>query len=235
MAQNKKANRAGKQSNGMNKVTLIIGVAATVILVLFGLYNLFSMLVSDNSGGETLSLEHQPMLGDEQAPVTIVEYADFKCPACANFHQQILPRLKEDFIESGQAKLYFVNFPVVSEDSYTAALAGEAVYQQDEEAFWKFYDQIFANQPDERERWATPEFFVSFAEEHLPQIDREQLKQELSKGTLMEEVIADQQAGRQDGIHSTPSLVINGEQVENPFDYDAIRVMIETVIDNTSK
>lgn len=227
MAQNKKENRGKKQSNGMSKTTMIFGVVVTVILVLLGLYNLFSMLVSDNGEGETLSLDNQPMLGEEQAPVTIVEYADFKCPACANFHQQILPRLKEDFIESGQAKLYYVNFPVVSEDSYTAALAGEAIYQQDEEAFWTFYDQIFANQPDEGERWATPEFFLSFAEEHLPQIDREQLQQELSKGTLMEEVIADQQAGRQDGIRSTPSLVINGEQVENPFDYETIRAMIE--------
>src|SRR5262249_35111030 len=51
------------------------------------------------------------VVGKEDAPVTIVEYADLTCPACAAFHKTVLPQIKEKYLDTGKAKLVFREFP----------------------------------------------------------------------------------------------------------------------------
>ncbi|HEX5999127.1 MAG TPA: DsbA family protein [Hyphomicrobiaceae bacterium] len=51
------------------------------------------------------------VVGKEDAPVTIVEYADLTCPACANFHTNTLPTIKEKYIDTGKVRLFFREFP----------------------------------------------------------------------------------------------------------------------------
>jgi protein-disulfide isomerase len=52
------------------------------------------------------------VMGDANAPVTIVEYASMTCPHCAHFHQKVLPQVKAKYIDTGKAKLIFREFPL---------------------------------------------------------------------------------------------------------------------------
>lgn len=56
--------------------------------------------------------EEERILGDPEAPVTIVEYASLTCPHCARFHLDILPQVKEEWIDEGRARLVFRHFPL---------------------------------------------------------------------------------------------------------------------------
>ena len=89
-------------------------------------------------------LRAAPLFGDPKAPITIVEYADFECPVCRNFHDAIRGMLPN----YPQVKLIFKEFPIESIHPWarTAALAGRCAYQQDPKAFWKLYDLIYDNQ-----------------------------------------------------------------------------------------
>ena len=77
-------------------------------------------------------LENQPLLGDPDAPATIVAFEDFKCPVCKAFEDDAYPRIVNELVETGQAKLYFMNYQFLGPDSTTAGIAGECALAQDE-------------------------------------------------------------------------------------------------------
>ncbi|HEY1470141.1 MAG TPA: thioredoxin domain-containing protein [Candidatus Acidoferrum sp.] len=87
---------------------------------------------------------NSPVLGNPNAPITLVEYSDFECPVCRNLHDSLrglLPKYP-------QVKVIFKDYPLdtIHPWARTAALAGRCAYQQDPHAFWKMYDSIYDNQ-----------------------------------------------------------------------------------------
>src|SRR6516225_10281169 len=96
---------------------------------------------------DRLSLADLPSLGPANAPVTIVEFGDLECPDC----RMEAPILRHNVAETfaSQVRLYFKDFPLESIHPWAraAAIAGRCVYHQSADAFWKFYDWIYENQP----------------------------------------------------------------------------------------
>lgn len=102
---------------------------AVSFVALVGPQLLGSMLQSRQS----FDLSEEPMLGSQDANVTVVAFEDFKCPYCAQFTAGPYQQLKTEYIQTGKVKFYFVNNPLpLGQDSYTAAAAGECVLEQDE-------------------------------------------------------------------------------------------------------
>jgi protein-disulfide isomerase len=95
---------------------------------------------------DKLTLADQPSFGPADAPVTIVEFGDFECPDC----KMEAPVLRHDMTEAfgGKVRVVFKNYPLDSIHPWAraAAIAGRCVYQQNQAAFWKFYDWIYDNQ-----------------------------------------------------------------------------------------
>jgi protein-disulfide isomerase len=174
-----------------------------------------------------IAYETMPRLGDANAPVKIVELGDYKCPSCKYFSQQIEPQLKQEYIDKGIASFYFSNFAFIGPDSITAALAGQAVFHQNNDAYWKFYDALYKNQGDEKVQWATPQFLVDLAKkENLP-IDYDKLMQDITTKKYMNEVEDQIAFARKTQVNSTPTLFINGKKLDNSMDYNAIKAAVE--------
>ncbi|RAP77214.1 DsbA family protein [Paenibacillus montanisoli] len=166
-----------------------------------------------------------PMLGSADAPVKIVEFGDFKCPACRYFSEQIKPQLVQDYIDKGTVALYFMNNTIIGPDSFAAAMAGQSIYHQNKNEFWKFYDAIYKNQGDERLIWATPEYLVELAKNAQLQVDYEKLKQDIENEAYADVVIA-QNAKAEKLITATPTLFINGVKFVEFADYDKLKSQI---------
>ncbi|WP_134703335.1 thioredoxin domain-containing protein [Ammoniphilus sp. YIM 78166] len=195
------------------------------------LYSAFSGPKTKSALDEAVfQYDQQPLLGSKDAPVRIVEFADFKCPSCRLFDQDILPLVKKDFIDTGIAQFYFINYPIVSPngDSTTAAIAGEAVYNQNPEAFWSFYDAVFANQQDEKTTWATPDTLVQIARKANLPINFDQLKKDIEDSQFAEQVKGDIAIGNRAGVRGTPTLFINGKElpIQDTFNYEAFKAAI---------
>jgi len=169
----------------------------------------------------------QPSLGSDDAPIKIVEFADFKCPACKHFGENIMPQLQKDFIDTGKVQLFFTNYLVISPDgdSKTAAMAGEAVYQQKPEDFWKFYEAVFAAQEDEKTNWATSDRLVQIAKDANIAVDLDKLKKDIDDKTFAPQVDADEVIAGKLGVRSTPTLFMNGKEIsgEATFDYNLLK------------
>src|SRR5699024_3184758 len=142
-----------------------------------------------------------------------------------------------DFIDTGQAQFYFLNFPVVSPngDSGIAALAAEAVYHQNPNDFWKFYEALFATQQDEPDTWNS-EILVQIAKEANVELDYEQFKTEIEQATFADVVREDLAIGDKAGVDGTPTIFINGKElpIQQVFNYEAFKQAIVEELEKAS-
>lgn len=164
------------------------------------------------------------VLGDPDAPVTMVEYASFTCPHCAAFEQEVLPQLKADFIDAGKVRLVYreVYFdkPALW-GSMVARCAGE-------DRFFGVADLLFRNQAT----WSRAADAPTMVAE-LTSIGKQAGMTEaevdacLRDETLAKDLVAWFQGNATaDGITATPTFVIDGEKVMNA-PYSELKAKIE--------
>lgn len=205
-------------------------VVVTVAVMLFGCL-IFSLMIPSKLADKVESIpivyDGQPRLGKSGAPVKVMEFADFKCPACKIFHHKVLPKLRKEFIDTGKVQMYFTNFQWMGEDSIFAGEVGESVFHQDNALFWKYYDVVYANQKDEHRSWATPEYLFGLIEEKIPEIDVKRVLLDLDTSRYEKNVLADNMLAREIRIDEVPALFINGKKVRNPLDYNEIKRLIK--------
>ncbi|OXM87241.1 DsbA family protein [Paenibacillus rigui] len=209
-----------KEQAGMRRLMWI--TAAVIVLVIAAV-----VVFQPKSEPAAIPYETMPSLGDANAPVKIVELGDYKCPSCQFFSQQIEPKLKADFIDKGIASLHFMNFTIIGPDSTTAALAAQSIFHQNNEAYWKFYNAIYKNQPDEKLTWATPQYLVDLARKEALPIDFDKLQQDITSKTYQKEVDQHNAFANKNRVNSTPTLFINGKKFEDANDYAKLKAAIE--------
>ena len=177
------------------------------------------------SGPVNYQLDNQPMLGDPDAPVTIIAFEDFKCPVCKNFEETVYPRIVAELIETSKAKMYFINFQFIGPDSVTAGIAGECAYRQDETAFWNYKAIVYRAQGPENQQWATPSRLVELAG-FEGNLDTEALQACIEERRYEEEVLQDREIAQQAGATGTPTIIVNGERLES-WDFEMVRAAVE--------
>ena len=166
------------------------------------------------------------VLGDSEAPVTLVEYASFTCGHCARFHAQTLPALKEAYIDTGVARLVFRDFPLDGLALRASMLAHCASPQQ----YFTLVEVLFATQ----EQWVSSPNPL----QALGNIGRQAGISEADFEACMEnDALADQilrrarEAEERYGVDSTPSFVINGETMIGNQPFDRFEAAIERFVD----
>ncbi len=149
-----------------------------------------------------------PVLGDPNAPITLVEYSDFQCPVCRGLHDAlrgILPNYP-------QVKVVFKDFPLESLHPWarTAALAGRCAYMQNPKSFWKLYDLIYDNQDLISPATSYDKFMDYAAQAGLNQAA---FKSCLSSPEAAQAIDASIANGNQLEVHSTPTVFVNGRRI----------------------
>src|SRR5258708_1364396 len=94
-----------------------------------------------------VSVGHLPVLGNKDAKVTVVEFADFRCPFCERWFTDVEGNLKKDYVDTGKVKFAFRHFAFLGPASTVAANAAECANEQNK--FWDFNDYLYKNQPPE--------------------------------------------------------------------------------------
>ncbi|PID21116.1 dihydroneopterin aldolase [Sporosarcina sp. P3] len=205
-----------------------------VILTLLAVAILAAVVVFSNKEESAptdikhIDITGQPTLGDEEAPVTIVEFGDFKCPGCKAWGEMIYPKLVTDYIEAGTVQFAFVNVLFHGEESTLGSIAAESVLERHPSMYWDFHHALFEAQPTENHDalWITPDKVLEVASS-FPEIDQALLKEDMEQQATMESVKHDEELVREVGVSMTPTIVINGKVMEDPFDYEAIKAAIE--------
>ncbi|MBM7552046.1 DsbA family protein [Thalassobacillus pellis] len=229
-----------QNNKGSMKFIVILTVAVIAIIAAFVIVdNMTKEETAENdtsTPAEPPSIEGQPTLGEKNAPVQIVEFGDYKCPSCKAWSEQVYPQLKADYVDSGKASLSYINVLFHGEASELAAKASEAVYKQAPDHFFEFSKAVYEAQPESHEEeWVTTEKLLKIAGETVPDIDLEQMREDMESEAIAQEVQKDSQMVEEYGIRLTPSVMINGQLVENPFDYEKITSIIEEELEGNNE
>ncbi len=166
-------------------------------------------------------------LGDVDAPVVMIEWSDFQCPFCASFALDTMPELIDEYVEAGILRFEWRDFPVLGEDSMTAAMAGRAAAVQD--AFFEMHDEIFAREWERNAGELSIESLTAVAGELG--LDTGRFEQDMQDPDLEQAVRNDLQLGQQLGFTGTPAFVINGRAMIGGQPTDTFRQAIDQAID----
>lgn len=194
-------------------------VIAIITVVLFGGAIIVSDPVAQNADGKEVNVIASHIKGNPEAAVSLVEYSDLQCPACATF-QPIITELLAQY--GDKIKFEYKHFPLPMHPfALRAAVAAEAAGQQGK--FYEFHDVVFQNQ-DEWSRASSPNsFFIKYASDLG--LDVEQFKSQMEAKDLRNKVLRDQKDGQALGITGTPTFFLNGEKME----FDTYQAFIEQV------
>jgi protein-disulfide isomerase len=103
-----------------------------------------SITAQPRTATAAIDVGNAPFLGSKEAPLTIVEFTDYECPYCRQFHQQTFQDLKKHYIDSGRVRFYSMDLPLdIHRNALLAAHAGRCAHEQGQ--FWRMHDQMQAN------------------------------------------------------------------------------------------
>ena len=160
-----------------------------------------------------ISSGNNPVIGNPEAAITIIEFSDFQCPFCAKFHMQTLPTIMDEYINKGTVKLVFRDFPIQSihPNAVPASIAAECANEQ--EKFEQMYHMLFEKQKE----WSNLETsyaitaFNQYASEL--QLNEEKFDSCIKNVKYIEEVQKDLNEGRTYGVTGTPGFFIGNEEI----------------------
>jgi len=93
---------------------------------------------------ETIVAQTRHFRGDPNAPLTIIEFADFQCPYCGRFFAQTEPQIDKQYIQSGKVRFGYFDFAFLGPESNWAAEGAECAADQDK--FWEYHDMLYSSQ-----------------------------------------------------------------------------------------
>ena len=189
----------------------ILLIVATAVLAIAAA----AFLLIDRGGpaAEPVSLgdlSSRPTLGAADAPVQVALFEDFRCPHCATFTEEVMPRVESEFVEPGVASVTFLHFPVLGPASERAAVAATCVARQAEDAFWEVETALMRSQDRIAEDAGLRDVIRSYA----PGLDEAAFEACFQGDEALEVVRADAALAGELGLRGTPSVLVDGVQVD---------------------
>ena len=167
------------------------------------------------------------VVGDKNAPVTIIEYASLSCSHCADFHNNTLEDLIKEYVDTGKARIVFRDFPF----NYPALIGSMVLRCIPEDVRYDYMNALFQLQP----KWVVRENAKSTQELYKIMQSGGMTKEEFEtctnnvelENTILQALIA---AQNEFNIQSTPSFLINGNLVEGNKSIKEFRQIIDEIL-----
>jgi len=236
------------------KVVQILGVLLVVSSFLIGvLYTKVSYL-EKNQGSPTGSVEqitsgeeqqpqikvnvkdvdikNEPYIGDQNAPIVMAYWLDFQCPFCQRFETETLPTLIEKYVNTGKLKIVFKDFQFLGEDSTTAGLAENAVWEIAPESYQAWHKAMYEKQDEENGGWGKKEDITALART-IPGIDADRVSalMEEKKEAYQKELDDDNQEGSKFGVTGTPGFVVGDQSISGAQPTSVFTQVIDALLE----
>lgn len=162
---------------------------------------------------QTINLEHSPIKGQKDAPVTLIEYSDYECPFCARNYRDVLPLIQEEYIDTGKVRFVMRENPLpnLHRNAMTAAMAAQCAGDQDN--YWGMHDLLFENT-----KQLSPDAIKSFAADLG--LDTAEFNECLDSKKHEKTVQKDLASATKLGLRGTPAFVIGLTDANDPDKVD---------------
>jgi protein-disulfide isomerase len=204
---------------------LLLRLSGSIVAVI-GLWTLVWLPLALSEGAAAEPQER--ILGDPDAPVTIIEYASLTCPHCAQFHNEVLPALKERYIDPGKVRLIYRDFPLDQVALAAAALAHCA----GPDRYFSMLDAMFETQSN----WARENDPIAALKRlgKLGGLTEERMQACLNDQQLTDGILQTRLEGQnQYDIGSTPTFVIDGKTYSGSRNVEEFGELLDPLLDQS--
>jgi protein-disulfide isomerase len=173
------------------------------------------------------------LIGKADAPVKILEYADFECPSCAGFATVTEPDVRTRIVNAGLASLTYYDFPLTQHRN-TLAASNAAACADEQGKFWPMHDRLFAAQ----DQWngeatdAPKPFMKRYASEIGLDVSKWEACFDARK--YQKRINANLADGLRRGVNSTPSFIIGNKLYAGMRSYDEMKRLVDSIAKNTT-
>ena len=161
-------------------------------------------------------------IGPVDAPVVIIEFADFRCHYCGVFATETFPALVSEFVDSGDVRVEWHDAPVLGPGSVTSATAAAAAAAQGQ--FWAYNEALYAALPEHEQDWTRDELIAIAA--GIPAIDAEAFAAALDDPATQQGVEQRGGQARSIGVTGTPTFIVGNQVLQGAQPIDAFRTAI---------
>ena len=148
-----------------------------------------------------------PILGDKNAPITLVEFGDYQCFFCNKFFHETEEKIMNEYVRTGKVKIIFKDYTIIGPDSITAAHGSHCADEQG--SFWDYHNILYENWNGENNGWASPENIVGFARDL--DLDIDQFTECMQEKRHQSKIIASGQDASTLGLTGTPAFLVIGK------------------------
>jgi protein-disulfide isomerase len=169
------------------------------------------------------------LLGNPNAPVTIVEFADFECPACGQFATITEPDVRARLINTGQANLRFYDYPLpMHKNTWPASNA--AACAADQGKFWEYHDLLFAGQDKwNGEATSRPKgVFKGYAQQLGLDVDKWETC--FDSQTHQPRIMANVREAERRQVGQTPTFIIGDKMIPGAVGYDKLKAYVDSAL-----
>ena len=167
-------------------------------------------------------------IGAADAPVVIVEFTDYQCPFCSRHFLETFPQIKANYVDTGQVRYVYLDFPLTSIHPQAQAAAEAARCAGDQDAYLPMHDMLFARQSEWGGRADAATVFAGFAQELGLDVN---VFDECLDGRVHEAaVLADLEKGVALGVDGTPAFFLNGNFLSGAQPYEVFQQAIENLL-----
>jgi protein-disulfide isomerase len=168
--------------------------------------------------------ENAVVLGNPEAELAIVEFADYQCPFCGRFFKEVYPTLKTKYIDTGKVKFIYLDFAFLGPESRDAARAAKCASEQNK--FWEYHDELYNNQNGENQGAFSPANLRKFA--GAVSLNQEAFDSCMAD-TRYDKAIEDETTlGRKYGVAGTPSFLIGRQLIRGAVPLSQLEAVIES-------
>lgn len=205
-----------KQQSSKNSLTTILIIAAfAVVVVGMVILTQYKPVGEIATVDRVINAEKDGLsIGSPDAPVQVIEFADFQCPACASYWASLEPVILKDYVETGKVRFTYSPFSFLGQGQAwdESVKAAEAAYcANDQQKFWEYRDMVFVNHNGENLGAYSKERLVAFAKEI--DLDMDAFNACFNSGKYNQQVQDDNQFASEQGATYTPSFLIDGQIV----------------------
>jgi len=229
------AEKADAEAQRRQRIWAIVGGSLLLAAIIVVALIVISSSGSDTDEGSTGNValfdgiaQDGAALGDADAPVTLVEFADPQCPFCRDYTADVMPGLIEKYVQPGDLRMELNLLTFIGPQSETLARSGYAAGEQN--LMWQFMDVAYARQGAENSGFADQEFIDGVAE--AAGVDVDEMSDAVNSASVSKQLESAKAAAADAGIDSTPSFLVGptGGQLEN-VEQDDLDAAIQKQID----
>lgn len=167
-------------------------------------------------------------MGKKDAPVVMIEYADYRCPFCGVFARDTMPKIKKKYIDTGKVRFEWRDMTIYGDQSEQAALAARAAGEQGK--YWQFHDALYDAAPKRGHPDLPRKKLLGFAKKAgVP--DMGQFKKDMKSTKLKKKVKRDTEEGQNAGATATPTFLVGSKPVMGAQPWSQFEQTIDDALD----